>query len=113
MTGSTFSLAGKTALVTGASSGLGHHFAGVLARDGAKVVIAARRIDRLEALRGRSPQPAASVCRCRSTSRIARRSMAAFDAGERAVGPIDIVVNNAGVPSHTWFLKTTEQSGAT
>ena len=45
-----FSLQGKVALVTGASSGLGHHFAQVLARAGAKVAIAARRVDRLEAL---------------------------------------------------------------
>jgi hypothetical protein len=45
-----FSLAGKTALVTGASSGLGQHFAHTLATAGAKVALAARRRDRLEAL---------------------------------------------------------------
>ena len=45
-----FSLQGKTALVTGASSGLGRHFARVLARAGARVVAAARRDDRLESL---------------------------------------------------------------
>ena len=44
-----FSLAGKVALVTGASSGFGRHFAGVLARNGAKVGLAARRTDALEA----------------------------------------------------------------
>lgn len=43
-----WSLAGRTALVTGASSGLGRHFAGVLASAGASVVLAARRIERLE-----------------------------------------------------------------
>ena len=41
---------GKIALVTGASSGLGRHFASVLSRAGAKVAVAARRVDRLEAL---------------------------------------------------------------
>ena len=47
-----FSLSGRTAFVTGASSGLGRHFATVLARAGAHVVIAARRTDRLEKLKG-------------------------------------------------------------
>ena len=45
-----FNLDGKTALVTGASSGLGAHFARVLGRQGAKVMLAARRTDRLAAL---------------------------------------------------------------
>ena len=42
-----FELKGKTALITGASSGLGAHFAGVLASEGVHVIIAARRADRL------------------------------------------------------------------
>ena len=47
MTQKVFSLAGKVALVTGASSGLGKHFAGVLAEAGAQVVVGARRLERL------------------------------------------------------------------
>ena len=43
-----FSLAGKTVLITGASSGFGHHFAGVVAEAGANVVLGARRIDKIE-----------------------------------------------------------------
>jgi NADP-dependent 3-hydroxy acid dehydrogenase YdfG len=45
-----FSLAGRVALVTGASSGFGAHFAAVLARAGAKVACVARRRDRVDAL---------------------------------------------------------------
>jgi NAD(P)-dependent dehydrogenase (short-subunit alcohol dehydrogenase family) len=45
-----FALTGRTALVTGASSGLGHHFARTLARAGAAVAVAARRRDRLDEL---------------------------------------------------------------
>lgn len=46
----SFRLSGRTALVTGASSGLGRHFVGVLARCGARVIAAARRTDLLEQL---------------------------------------------------------------
>ena len=46
----TFDLNGRTALVTGASSGLGRHFARTLAAHGATVALAARRVERLEAL---------------------------------------------------------------
>ncbi|RLA54048.1 MAG: hypothetical protein DRQ65_05620, partial [Gammaproteobacteria bacterium] len=46
----SFSLAGKVALVTGASSGFGEHFAHILAAAGARVVVGARRQDRLQNL---------------------------------------------------------------
>jgi NAD(P)-dependent dehydrogenase (short-subunit alcohol dehydrogenase family) len=105
----SFSLAGRTALVTGASSGLGHHFAGVLAKAGASVVIAARRVDRLQALTaqieavgGRALAVALDVTDPAAVRR-------AYEAAEAAFGPVDVVVNNAGVPSGSWFLKTSEQ----
>jgi NAD(P)-dependent dehydrogenase (short-subunit alcohol dehydrogenase family) len=108
MTPPSFSLAGKTALVTGASSGLGRHFAGVLAGAGAKVAIAARRAERLEALAaeirasGGVAEPVAlDVTRTESVA-------AAFDAAERALGPVSVVVNNAGIPSASYLAKTGE-----
>jgi NAD(P)-dependent dehydrogenase (short-subunit alcohol dehydrogenase family) len=104
-----FSLAGKTALVTGASSGLGHHFAQTLSGAGAKVVLAARRVDRLAALAEtiRSTGGQAHVVALDVTDGAAVTS--AFAEGEKALGPIDIVVNNAGIPSHSWALKTSEE----
>ncbi len=91
------SLAGKVALVTGASSGLGDQFARVLAAEGARVAIAARRTDRLEALAGElraAGHEALPVA-------VDVASVASVRAGAQAVldawGPIDILVNNAGI----------------
>ncbi len=89
----TADLGGKTALVTGASSGLGAHFARLLARSGAKLIVAARRLERLEAL----------VAEIERTGGSARAI--ALDVTDPAVitgaiafaGAIDILVNNAGI----------------
>lgn len=98
-----FTLSGRTALVTGASSGLGKHFAGVLADAGARVALCARRLDRLEALakdlESRGGQAVAIPLDVTKPDGIAP----AFDQAEAALGPISILVNNAGVPSGAWF----------
>jgi len=109
MTNDLLSLAGRTALVTGASSGLGQHFARVLARAGAGVVLAARRIERLSALESeiRAAGGKAWAVGLDVTDRAA--VTAAFEAGEAAAGPISVLVNNAGVPSGAYFARTTEQ----
>jgi len=90
-------LSGHVALVTGASSGLGRHFAATLAASGAHVVLAARRLDRLEAdvaalvaSGGRAGAVAMDVSDAASVAH-------AFDRIEAARGVPDIVVNNAGV----------------
>ena len=74
-------LAGKSALVTGASSGLGRHFAQLLAAHGARVVAAARRKDELDAL-------VATLAR-RRDARVALdlRDPASVDAAMAALGP--------------------------
>lgn len=88
-----FSLAGRTALITGASSGLGAHFARLYAQAGAKVVLAARRTDRIAALAHEIGSAAHAVAMdVTSEDSVA----SAFTAGEAAFGPIDIVVANAG-----------------
>jgi NAD(P)-dependent dehydrogenase (short-subunit alcohol dehydrogenase family) len=104
-----FSLTGKAALVTGASSGFGRHFARVLAGAGAKVALAARRVDALEKIAAeiRAGGGEAAALAMDVTD---RASVAAAVAGaEAALGPITILVNNAGIPSGAFFTKTSEE----
>jgi NAD(P)-dependent dehydrogenase (short-subunit alcohol dehydrogenase family) len=104
-----FSLDGKTALITGASSGFGWHFAKVLSEAGAKVALAARRLDRLQKLEEdirASGGEAAAVALDVTDSGSVKRG---FDAAEAALGPITILINNAGVPSGSYFAKTSDE----
>ncbi|MCC5950703.1 MAG: glucose 1-dehydrogenase [Acidimicrobiia bacterium] len=88
-----FDLNGRTAIVTGASSGLGDRFARVLHAAGATVVLAARRADRLEALA--AELPGSVPVRCDVGDADERRDLIrrAIEATDR----LDIVVNNAGI----------------
>jgi NAD(P)-dependent dehydrogenase (short-subunit alcohol dehydrogenase family) len=92
-----FDLSGKVALVTGASSGLGVHFARTLAEAGASVAIAARRADRLVSLQAELQQAGGKAAAVELDVQSGKSVSAAFDAAEEALGAIDIVVNNAGI----------------
>lgn len=92
-----FDLTGKVALVTGASSGLGVHFARTLAGAGASIAIAARRADRLASLQAELQTAGSRVAAVELDVQSAESIGAAFDAAENALGPIDLVVNNAGI----------------
>lgn len=95
MTLPDFRLDGRVALVTGASSGLGAHFARTLAEAGAAVALAARRTDRLAALVDEiGPKRAHAVPMDVTDARSVR---AAFDAIAAWRGAPDVLVNNAGV----------------
>ncbi len=97
-------LAGRTALVTGASAGLGRHFAWLLARHGATVVVAARRVPELAAL-------VAEIDASGGTAHALALDVRNPDAVARAVaaaGPLDIVVNNAGIATTKPALDTDE-----
>ena len=87
-------VAGRVALVTGASSGLGKRFAQVLAAEGAKVIVAARRKDRLDALVQELGANALAV-QCDVTDEA--QVVAMFDAAEAKFGVVDTVINNAGM----------------
>jgi NAD(P)-dependent dehydrogenase (short-subunit alcohol dehydrogenase family) len=87
-------LAGRVALVTGASSGLGRRFAEILAAAGARVVAGARRVDRLQELAetiGGSLLPVAMDVADEASI------VAAYDAAETAFGTVDVVIANAGL----------------
>src|SRR5712671_3883345 len=88
---------GKTALITGASSGLGARFAKILAQAGAQVVLASRRVERLKELRAEieSDGGAAHVVPLDVTDYASIKSAVAH--AETEAGPIDILVNNSGV----------------
>ena len=93
----SFDLSGQVALVTGASSGIGRHLAELLAAAGAKVALAARRVDRLAELAreiategGQSLPIACDVTRPKDVA-------AAVATAENELGPLSILVNNAGV----------------
>ncbi|HPA89407.1 MAG TPA: SDR family oxidoreductase [Quisquiliibacterium sp.] len=92
-----FDLGGKVALVTGASSGLGTRFARVLAANGAQVVLASRRVERLKELRAEieAAGGAAHVVALDVTDIDSIRAAVAH--AETEAGPIDILVNNSGV----------------
>jgi NAD(P)-dependent dehydrogenase (short-subunit alcohol dehydrogenase family) len=93
----SFGVAGQVALVTGASSGIGRHFAALLAAAGAKVALAARRGDRLAELAGEiksaGGQSLPIACDVTRSDDVA----AAVASAENELGPLTLLVNNAGV----------------
>jgi NAD(P)-dependent dehydrogenase (short-subunit alcohol dehydrogenase family) len=105
-----FDFQGKHALVTGASSGLGQHFSGLLSGAGAKVTLAARRewalaqtVQGARAKNGQAQSVVMDVTDARSIER-------AFDRAEEGFGPVTILVNNAGVTATRAALELEEGS---
>ncbi|HEY5208677.1 MAG TPA: 3-oxoacyl-[acyl-carrier-protein] reductase [Stellaceae bacterium] len=104
-----FDLSGKTALVTGASGGIGAGIARALHGAGAKMVLSGTRIDALEALRTELGERAF----------VAAADLAAPDAADRliknaeeATGPVDILVNNAGLTRDQLLLRMKDEDWA-
>lgn len=93
----SFRLDGKHVVITGASSGFGSHFAGVLADAGARVVLGARRVekvqDRVDEIRAAGGEAAGARLDVRDAASIREF----LDSAENEFGPIDVVINNAGV----------------
>lgn len=91
-------LKGQTALVTGASSGLGLRFAKTLASCGAKVALAARRVDRLEGVVAEIRDAGGTAKAFALDVADADQLKAIVPKVEAALGPVTILVNNAGIP---------------
>ncbi|MCB1809072.1 MAG: SDR family NAD(P)-dependent oxidoreductase, partial [Candidatus Competibacteraceae bacterium] len=103
-----FDLSGQIALVTGASSGLGQHFALILAQAGADVVLAARRVEpcqqiaeQIQALGRRAIAVSMDVTQVASVDH-------AVQAAHTELGPITILCNNAGIAVTRAFLEQSE-----
>ena len=92
-----FSMQGRHVVITGASSGFGHHFAGVVSNAGAKVVLGARRMDRIEARVREINEAGGEALGVPLDVNDADSVTAFLDAAEAAFGPIHVVINNAGV----------------
>ena len=92
----TTSLDGTVALVTGASSGIGEATARALAARGAKVAVAARRLERLERLAAEIGGQGHTALAIESDITDQEQAIAAVERTVAELGRLDIVVNNAG-----------------
>lgn len=104
-----FSLEGRVALVTGASSGFGSHFAPVLAQAGAKVVLAARRQDMIVEEAGKIVAAGGEAVAVTMDVTDSASVSAAFDAAESAFGVVTVLVNNAGITIPKLLLDQTDE----
>ena len=104
-----FGLTGKTALVTGASSGLGRHFALTLARAGASVAIAARREDKVAAVVSEIVEQGGEALAV-SMDVSNRESVSdAFETMQKNSGLVSILVNNAGIAGQDMAIVLSEE----
>ena len=103
-----FDMSGKVAMVTGASSGFGVHFAKIMAARGAKVVVAARRVERLEALVAEIKADGGEAMAVAMDVTDSASIITAFDEAEAAFGTVTMLANNAGVADVRSALKIGE-----
>lgn len=108
MTSSLFDLSGKTAIVTGASSGLGRHFALTLAKAGARVALGARRSERLRELEAEIAAFDGRAIAIELDVTDADSVRACVACAETELGAISVLVNNAGVAVTGEALKLSE-----
>ena len=106
---SVFGLTGQCAIVTGASRGLGRHFALILARAGARVALTARGIDRLEATVKEIEEFGGCAVAIQVDVTDGKSVDRCVETAENALGPINILVNNAGIAVTKPLLEHVEE----
>ena len=104
-----FDLTGKVALVTGASSGIGRASALALANQGAKVAVAARRLDKLQALTAEIKNRGREAVALQMDVTKKTDIDTAVAQTVKTFGRLDILLNNAGVAEFAPFLTMTEE----
>lgn len=104
-----FALDGKVAIITGASSGLGAGFARALTSAGAHVLLAARRVDRLDTLAAELSDEGRSVATVACDVADPTSCASAVDAAMNTFGRVDVLVNNAGIGTAVPALKETPE----
>lgn len=90
-------LAGRTCLITGASAGLGAHFARIVSAAGARVVIGARRVERVAELAAEIEAGGGEALAVALDVTDEASVIAAYDAAEARFGTVDSVIANAGI----------------
>jgi NAD(P)-dependent dehydrogenase (short-subunit alcohol dehydrogenase family) len=103
-------LEGQTAIITGASGGLGGHFARLLAAEGAAVALTARRLDKVETLAGEIAGAGGRALALKLDVADAGSIPAIFEEIETALGPVSILINNAGVGGEGQALDLTVET---
>jgi 3-oxoacyl-[acyl-carrier protein] reductase len=104
-----FDLTGKTALVTGASGGIGAEIARALHKQGAVVALSGTRRDALDAL---AAELGERVYVCPADLSVAEEALSLIAAAETAMGKVDILVNNAGLTKDGLALRMTDADWA-
>jgi NAD(P)-dependent dehydrogenase (short-subunit alcohol dehydrogenase family) len=103
-------LAGKVAIITGASSGIGRATAELFAKEGATVVLTARRADRLADLVEQIEKAGGRALAVAADARSSADAKKVVDQAAAAFGKIDILVNNAGISDkHTATIRVTDE----
>lgn len=103
-----FDVSNEVILVTGASQGLGRQFARVLAARGAAIVLAARQIDKLQSLEQEIKDDGGRAVAVRMDVTDLGAMAAALDQAEAAIGPITVLINNAGIATEKLAVDQTE-----
>ena len=92
-----FSLMDKNIAITGASSGIGHHFASILSKAGARVILGARRTEKIQSRVADITEQGGKALALPLDVRNAHSCREFLDKGNEVFGSVDVLINNAGV----------------